>query len=206
MLLINIEENVNYSQIYYHGIKWHMALIGFAGPGLANGSLYIISLLLLKNKKVLKNNYLFYFIFWFNFMNLANLYDYVPIRTFTTHGDIAHITLGLGISPYYIYIFFGYIVAFTIWHFFTQTMVKAFVYINLNSFTAQASLMVLCVLILFIYFGLSGLTGNYGEISYFLSATSLIVTPGAIAACWPTREWVKRQILFYNNLKNTQCI
>jgi hypothetical protein len=192
-LLFHIDEHVNYDLIIAQGHLYHMALIAFAGPGIGNGLLYLISLFLLTRKKVQRNPLLFYFIFWFNFMNLANFYDYVPVRTFATHGDIAHITKGLDISPWSIYIIVGYLVAFVIWYFFTRTLIQAFIYLKLQTTSLRASLMIVCVLPLFGYFGMAGFI-DYGEISHFLSATSFILIPGAIIACWPTRDWVKRQL------------
>lgn len=120
-------------------------------------------------------------------MNLGNFYDYVPIRTFTTHGDVANFMNGLHISPWWIYIFGGYIVAYLIWYFFSRTLIAAYHHLSLNT-PMRAFLMIICVLILMGFFGSPGLL-DYGDISFFLSATSLIVIPGMMAVLWPTREW-----------------
>lgn len=193
LLLMNIDENVNYNLIASQGHFHHMALIGFAGPGIANGILYLLSLFLLSRHAVQQHSLLYYFIVWFNFMNVANFYDYVPIRTFGNHGDMTHISMGLGISPWWIYIIAGYLVAFIIWHFFARTLIKAFIVLKLTTTSLQASLMVICVLILFGYFGMVGFVG-YGEISHLFSATSFLIIPGVIISCWPTRRWVKQQL------------
>jgi len=197
LLLSNIDENVNYKAIYLAGHGFHVALIAFAGPGIANGLLFILSLYLLKNNTVKKKPYLFYFLFWFNLMNLGNFYDYVPIRTFASHGDMAAIEIGLNISPWWIYIIFGYLVMFLIWQFFTKTLISVFSTLKITSPTLRASLMITCVLILFGFFGgilgilLSANPMSYGLISYFLSITSFVIIPAIIIALWPTREWVK---------------
>lgn len=57
----------------------------------------------------------------------------------------------------------------------------------------RATLMTLCVLILFGYCGLAGFV-NHGEISHFTSATSFLAIPGLLIALWPTRKWVKEQL------------
>ena len=41
-----------------------------------------MSLWLLRRPSVKRNTLLFRVVFWFNFMNVGNLFDYVPIRTF----------------------------------------------------------------------------------------------------------------------------
>lgn len=201
LLLANIDENVNYRMIYSLGHGAHVALIAFSGAGIANGLLFILSLLLLKNKNVQHKPYLFYFMFWFNLMNLGNFYDYVPIRTFATHGDMAAIAIGLNISPWWIYIIFGYLVAFLIWQFFTNTLILAYLTLQLKTKLARASLMVTSVFILFGFFGgiigavLSTWTTGFGDISQFLSYASFIMIPGVIIAAWPTRIWVNRQLV-----------
>jgi hypothetical protein len=100
LLLININEQVDYAAMFARGDGLAAALVGFAGPGLANGTLYLLSLCLLRLPVVRGNASLFTQVFWFSFMNIGNFYDYVPIRTFASRGDIAHITQGLGISPW----------------------------------------------------------------------------------------------------------
>ena len=37
---------------------------------------------------------------WLAVMNLGNFNDYIPARTFASHGDIGEITTFLGISPW----------------------------------------------------------------------------------------------------------
>lgn len=194
--LVNVGENVDYNAIYALGHPYEVALIAFAGPGIANVGLFFLSLYLLTKKSVRESYYLFYFIFWVNLMNLGSLYDYIPIRTFSAQGDVGHITTSLNISPWYIYIIAGYPVAFAIWHFFTRTMIKMFAHLKILSMELKAFIMSLCVFILFGYYGGAGLTVN-DSLSHFLSITSMMSIPGIIAACWPRRIWVERQFQRY---------
>ena len=46
--LININEQVDYAPMFARGDGRAAALTGFAGPGLANGMLYLLSLVLLR--------------------------------------------------------------------------------------------------------------------------------------------------------------
>jgi len=109
----NIDENNNYYLLYVLGKKQLMPLIAMAGPGM-NGLLYIISTYFLYHVKNIKQRpMLYYFIFWFNIMNLGNLFDYVPIRVFTTHGDIGHIVFGLNnLYAWWIFIPGTYLIVF----------------------------------------------------------------------------------------------
>jgi hypothetical protein len=158
LLLINIDQNIDNAKLYALGHPGYVALIALAGP-LMNVFLFMGSFWLLKNKKGNMNRYLFYFLFFFNLMNLGNIYDYVPIRTFVTQGnmvDVLDIEQGLHLSAWWIYIMVGYPLAFLIWQFFTKTLVSAYINLKITDTRLRASLMILCVSIFFGYFGLPG--------------------------------------------------
>lgn len=199
-LVSNVDENVDYLSIYNQGHHFAVALIAFAGPGIANGLLFIISYMLLQNQHIQQKANLFYFLFWFNLMNLGNFYDYVPIRTLTSHGDIFNLTTGLNISPWWIFIIVGYLVFYLIWQFFTKTLISVYKILSIKTTAGQASIMIISVLILFGFFGgiihtmLLSPTKGYGDISNFLSIASFLAISGIIIAAWPTREWVKRSL------------
>lgn len=197
LLLLDIDQNVDNEVIYSLGYPSHVALIASAGLSV-NWAFAIFSFWLLTKRKIKDNRYAFYFILFFNLMNLGNLYAYIPIRTFSIHGsmnDILDIEKSLNISPWFIYIAFIYLVASLIGYFFTKTLISAYVVLQLRSMIFQAGLMILCVCILFGYFGMPGLF-NGGQIPYFLSVTSLLSIPGIIFVMWPGRFWVRQQVNF----------
>jgi hypothetical protein len=204
LLLAYIDENVDYLTIYNAGHGYYVALIAFAGPGIANGLLFLVSLYLLNRPRVKQEPYIFYFLFWFNLMTLGNFYDYVPIRTFAQHGDVYAFVKGLNISPWLVYFVIGYLVTYLIWNFFTKTLISAYKNLEINSIAPRAALMIICVCILFGFFGgiigvlISSVFVDYTDISHFLSLTSFLMIPGMIIACWPTRLWVQQQLSLYN--------
>lgn len=194
LLMSGIDENVNYEAIYQNN-PYHIALIAFAGPFM-NVLLFFFSYWLLQKRQIHDRPYLYYFIFWFNFMNIANVFDYIPIRTFTPpnwNTDMTNIATGLNISPWFIYVIGGYFVLFIIWQFFSKTLVEAYVYLQLDSLWARCFLLIATVLILFAYFSLAGLHG-FGETSAFLSLTSRWISPAVIFFCWPDRLWVREKM------------
>lgn len=194
LLLSNIDENVNYETVFQNN-PYHVALIAFVGPAI-NVLLFFVSYWLLQKIQVHDRPYLYYFIFWFNVMNIANVFDYVPIRTFTPtnwNTDMSNLERGLNISPWLVYVVGGYFVLFIIWQFFSKTLVEAYVYLRLETLWARCFLLISVVLVLFAYFSLAGLHG-YGEISTFLSLTSRWICPAIILFCWPDREWVRQKM------------
>lgn len=193
LLLANIDQNVNNNLIYSLGHPGHVALIAFAGPGIIV-FLFFLSSWLIQNIKIITHPYLLYFLLFFNLWCLGGTYAYVPVRTFTPYGvmvDVLDIEQALNISPWLIYFFVGYLVIFMMWQFFSKTLTSIYVNVGIASTMARASLMIICVLILFGYCGLAGFA-NHGELSHFISATSVLAIPGIIIALWPTRKWVKQ--------------
>jgi hypothetical protein len=195
LLLSGVDENVDYQTIFQQN-PYHVALIAFAGPGIANGGLFLLSYWLLQQKWIQDRSYFYYFTFWFNLMNIANLFDYIPFRTFTPVNwdtDMSNLERGLNISPWVVYVVGGYLVLFVIWQFFSKTLIESYVYLGLNSLWIRSFLLVSTVLVLFGYFSSAGLHG-YGEISSFLSMTSRWICPAIIVFCWPDRQWVHEKI------------
>ena len=195
LLLSNIDQNVNNNLIYVSGHPGYVTLIAFAGPGIIL-FLFFLSFWLMQNMKVKRHPYLLYFLLFFNLWCLGGTYAYVPVRTFTPHGvmvDVLDIEQSLNISPWLIYFFIGYLVFFMIRQFFSKTLISIYAYVGVSNTIAKASLMIICVLILFGYCGLAGFV-NHGEISHFISSTSILAIPGIIIMLWPTRKWVKEKL------------
>lgn len=202
LLLSNIDENVNYEAISQNN-SYHAALIALAGPNM-NVLLFFVSYWLLQKKIIHDKSYLYYFIFWFNLMNIANVFDYVPIRTFTPtnwNTDMSNFERGLNVSPWVVYVVGGYFVLFIIWQFFSKTLIEAYVYLSLEYLWIRCLLMISVVLVLFAYFSRAGLHG-FGEISRFLSVTSVLICPAIIFFSWPERQWVRQKMA---TVENAQC-
>ena len=193
LLLFNINENVDYDLIISAGRIRDLAWVAMAGLFAANGGLYYLSLRLMRFRSVQHFHLLFYFLFWFNFMNFAQIFAYVPVRVFSADGDIANIVQGLNVSPWWILLIAGYTITYIIWHFFTRTLTRAYDVLSIRSSFFKAILMMLCAIPLFGYFGIAGFIDN-GEIAHFLSAASLFILPGVIAACWPMPKEIASQL------------
>jgi hypothetical protein len=193
LLLTNVNEQVDYAAMFARSDGLAAALTGFAGPGLANGTMYLLSLFLLRRPSVRRNAFLFMLVFWFNLMNVGNFYDYVPIRTFASHGDIGHITQGLGISPWVALVVLGIPTAIALWFLFTRTLPQALGRIAPDSPFRQGFIVTLSVAIMFGFFGLAGFAG-YGEPSRMQSALSACLVPIMLILCSPSRRWMRARL------------
>jgi hypothetical protein len=191
--LINIDEQVDYAPMFARGDGPAAALVGIAGPGLANGTMYLLSLFLLRRPSVRRHVFLFMLVFWFNFMNVANFFDYVPIRTFASHGDIGHITQGLGLSPWLALVMLGIPTAIAMWFLFTRTLPEALGRLAPDSPFRQGFIATLSVVLMFGYFGLAGFAG-YGQPSHTLSVLSLCLIPIMLIVCRPSLRWMRARV------------
>ncbi len=190
LFLVHIDQNVNNAAIHAAGKDWLIALIAFAGPGFGNGLTYGLSLWLLSMPSVKSRPCLFYFFFWWNVNSIGNFLDYVPSRTFASHGDMGLITYGLHISPWWLMFVLGYPIIFVVWHFYSNTLLKTYTVLQLNSKIAQLALLAAVSYLLFALYGAVGQYG-YGSISNFVSLLSTWLVGPVIAFCWPWRDWVK---------------
>lgn len=186
LLAGQVDENVDYRAIFAQDHGHAAAFIAFAGSGIGNAPLYLVTLLLLWKEAVRRRPRLFLFLFWLNLMCVGNFYDYVPIRTFVSHGDIANITHGLKISPWVVVVVAGYPIALAMWYFFARILKDASSLLVPGSRGLQATLVVICAFLMFGYFGASGLFG-YGDVSQTLSGLSVLAIPCIVLACWPPR-------------------
>ena len=183
LLLIHIDENVDYTAALDAGKRWQVALIAFAGPGLANGGLYLLSRRLMESLYVSSRPYFAYILFWFLFMNLANLYDYVPLRVFASDGDVEHFRLGTDISPWVIYAVGGYLVLWGLVDFYRVVLPYTLRVCGFESRTARAVVLIVATAVMFGYFAIPGLE-EADNFSQLLSRTSLLAIPVVVAMRW----------------------
>lgn len=190
LFLSKVDENVDFKQ-FSSAHPWIAAFIAFAGFGVGNVFLFIVSIVFLKSASKHTPIY-YYFFIWLACMNLGNFLDYVPGRTFATHGDIGEITTFLQISPWWIMIWLGYPVCFSVWYFYSSLL--PFVYEKLEfNVVQQFILLALITFTLFVLFGATGLH-NYGPESHLIALLSIYVVPIVMVACGPWRKWTQRKI------------
>lgn len=182
LLLIHVDENVDYTAALEAGRQWQVALTAFAGPGLANGGLYLLSRRLIESLSVASRPLLAYVLFWFLFMNLANLYDYVPLRVFAT-GDVYHFELGTGISPWVIYAVGGYLVLWGLVDFYRVVLPYTLRVCGFESRTARTVVLIVATALMFGYFAIPSLL-EPDNFSQLLSRTSLLAIPLIVAMMW----------------------
>jgi len=187
LILSDIDENVDYKSLFAAGRGRLASLIAVAGVLLGSGTFYIVSRVLYSFAKLRNRPILGLFAFLLCLMNVGNFFDYVPVRTFTTHADMANVERGLHISPWWIITVLGLPFAVAIGHFFMKLLPDARGFLFASERVLQLALVVVCSFTVFAFFGSAGMQG-YGETSHWLSVLSLCALfPAVLILCWPRK-------------------
>lgn len=183
LLLVHIDENVDYTAALAAGQRWQVALTAFAGAGFANAGLYLLSRRLIVSRAVSSRPFLAYALFWFLAINLANLYDYVPLRVFAADGDVWHFRLATGMSPWLIYAVGGYLVLWALVDFYRVVLPRCLAACGFDSGAGRAVVLMLATALMFGYFAIPGLE-EADPASQLLARSSLLAIPVLVATLW----------------------
>jgi hypothetical protein len=182
LLLIHVDENVDYSPLFDHGEGWKAALIAAAGPLVVNGGMWVGLTVALLRYGWRWHPLTVYVTLWLMLLSLANVYDYIPLRCFTD-GDISNLTRGLGVSPWVIYIVGSYLVVAGMIGVFTRVLPVSLAYSGITSPAARAVVLFLVTAIVFGYFAEPALV-SARDVTKFMGLTSVAAIPAIIALCW----------------------
>ena len=101
--LWGIDEAVPYQTILSAGKKGLVAAIAIA-PMIDGFIFFLIGLKLLSLQSIQKRWVLFSFVYWWTWMEIAEIYSYIPIRTFAQQDDIYNFLHATGLSPWLVFI------------------------------------------------------------------------------------------------------
>lgn len=193
LLIWNVDENVDYHMLYANGYRLPMAFIAFAGPAIS-GLIYCLTLILM-NTNTIKNPYFYYFIFWLNILNLAELYSYIPLRNFLTHGDIGNINHALDISGWWILSIFGPFILLAYIYSFTYLLPKTYTILKFDRIVDRIILLIIVAFMLLGYPATRILLQFINSaLSNYLALISYLIMIVIIAICWPSRTWVQNHM------------
>ncbi|HEY2022424.1 hypothetical protein [Paraburkholderia sp.] len=188
-----IDEHVNYFLIFLFGDKFAIGMIAFAGPFVATLLLYLISLRVIRLKKIRRYPYVFYFCLWVNVSNLSELISYVVLRSITKHGDVGHIEFAWGVSPWLVFTIGCVLLAMATWNFFSRTLVDLYLIAGADRVIFKYFFVILFSVYLFAYPAARVLLENNDLFSISMSILFCILTPVVVILCWPGRDWVKER-------------
>jgi len=188
LFLSDVDENVDYGAVFSSGKGYLASLIALNGMLIGNGIPYFLCLALYSFAKRRRRFTLGLFAILSCVMNVGNFVDYVPVRTFTTHSDMATLERGLHLSPWWVLVVLGLPAAAALWHFFAFMLPDARDFLFAGDAVGQAILTFLSVFAVFVYYGSSGIHG-YGNVSRWISLASVYgMFPLVLILCWPRKK------------------
>lgn len=202
LFFTRMHENVDYAS-FSSQHPWMASFVAFAGSGISNVLLFILSIFALRTKK--ERNYIYYYFFlWLAVMNLGNFITYVPGRAFATRDDMQYIVSFLNISPWWIMIILGYPVCYAFWLFYSRILPYTYTKLPFGKIS-QLILLTLVTFTLFVLYGAVGKNG-YGDESHLIALLSIYAAPVVIVACWPWRRWIAKKCEEMSRTLDTQEI
>jgi hypothetical protein len=188
LFLNDIDENVDYGAVFAAGKGYLASSIALAGMLIGNGIPYFLCLALYFFARRRNRRMLALFAFLYCLMNVGNFVDYVPVRTFTTHSDMATLEKGLHLSPWWVVIVLGLPIAAALWHFFARLLPDARDFLFPGKTGSQVILTALSAFAVFVFYGSAGMRG-YGAVSHRISVFSMgVAFPLVLILCWPRKR------------------
>lgn len=96
------DEGVSYSELFAAGHLHTAGLIGVS-PLILHTVIVSLGMVVLLKKGNPEKKWSHHLLFWFVIANLMELYAYIIMRSFTTHGDVGIFNRGFGLSPWIVF-------------------------------------------------------------------------------------------------------
>ncbi|GAA4481804.1 hypothetical protein [Gluconacetobacter asukensis] len=178
LLQQQIDEDVDYEPIFASGRGWQAALIAAAGPLLANGGTALVC-----HRMIMRcvHPRALWWLVWIDAFSTFNVWSYAPLRVLTSHGDMALLARGLGVSVWVLFPFVTSFAGWLVWRFACHALPLAQKRLYPGDARTMFSMVVLAVSVGF--FSISGLLGSYGSLCAVLGIVSFfLVMPALMAA------------------------
>jgi hypothetical protein len=158
LLQMGINQNVDERPIFASGHGSHAAIIGAAGALLGNALIsYTLSRWGYWKARQIGSRGWGMFAYWATVASVGNFLDYVPVRTFTTEGDMGSIQRGFGWSPWTILVVLGIPTLLAIIYFFARIEPVTLAWLFPESAGKRWVVAVLTAFVLFGFYGAAGL-------------------------------------------------
>lgn len=170
---IDIDENVDYTPIFASGHGALAGVIAAAGAVIGNALITLpASLWGFARAHRAGSRTGAMFCYWLCVMSVGNLWDYVPVRTFAPHGDMATVARGFAWSPWWVLGMLGVPFGAAMIYFFARFESHALRWLLPASKGKRSAIAIATAAGIFGYFGLAGVAG-YGAASHWISMASL---------------------------------
>ncbi len=173
LIQLGINQNVDEEALFASGHGAQAAIIAAAGMILGNA---LISFSLSRwgyawAKKAGSRGWAM-FAYWATVASVGNFLDYVPVRTFTSEGDMGSVQRGFGWSPWTILVVLGIPTLLALIYFFARVEPATLAWLFPRSVAKRSVFAILTAFAIFGFYGAAGLLEG-GPISHKLSVISV---------------------------------
>jgi hypothetical protein len=181
LIQMGIDQNVDEAPIFASGKGSHAAIIALAGALLGNALITLpLSRLTYAHAKRHALRGWAMLAFWVCTASVGNLFDYVPIRTFTLGGDMGSVQRGFEWSPWTVLVVFGIPTALVLGYFLFRIVPATLKWLFPESASQRALIAIVTAFVMFAFFGAAGWAEG-GPISHQMSVISVFVMAPAVA-------------------------
>ncbi len=182
LIQLGINQNVDEGPIFASGHGADAAMIGAAGALIGNALItYTLSRWGYSKAKQIGSRGWGMFAYWATVASVGNFLDYVPIRTFTTDGDMGSVQRGFGWSPWTILVVLGIPTLLALVYFLLRIEPATLAWLFPQSAGKRSVLAILTAFAIFGFYGAAGLLEG-GPISHKLSVLSVCIGFPVMAA------------------------
>jgi len=136
------DEGVHYHSLFPSANNMTEAIIG-ASPLLVHSVIVTFGLWFLQTGRMKAKKFLFHLLYWFTVANFMELIAYITMRSLAAGGDTGHLSRGLGLSPWMIFIVGNTIIIFGLYVLFKNVLpVKYDLFAKENVLTKWAILLI----------------------------------------------------------------
>ena len=150
--LFHAEEDIDYEPIFQSSSPWRASLIAVAAL-LTNVLFFLLSRKGLRRSAIQRQPFLMQTFFWFAVFNLAELYSYMPLRAFSSGGDVGHFETGLSIPAWVGFVLGTPLIAWQLFGLLTKDLPTTCQALKLRSIGSKIAYTVLTVSIIFGLYG-----------------------------------------------------
>lgn len=150
VMMTGWDEGVGYKELFARGHNLAAAIIGVS-PLIMHSLVSGIGILLMLQKWMLHNKWLFHAVFWFTIANLMELIAYIPMRGFATNGDTGNFNHGMGISPWFLFIIGSLALAFGLYLLYGKVLPHLYAVFAPRNLMLQWTILTVSAFILFFW-------------------------------------------------------
>jgi len=144
------DEGVQYSRLWATGLGVDGAITGIM-PLVVHTILISCGLWLLLSGIMLKHKWGFHLVFWFIVANIMELFAYMPLRAFSSHGDTGNFNHGLGLNPWLLFFAGTIIVIILLYYLLLRALPGMYVVVARGSRSIQYMILIFSAFAIFIW-------------------------------------------------------